>query len=154
MQTVCIESVAESRRQPQKGRNMVTLIITLHLAFHTPQWYRSCGDAESRQSISIPTKLKLYNTCILLIFLYGSECWSVTEVDARRIDAVDHWCLRTMLGIKWHQFVRNDEVRRITKQPNLTAIIQSRCLSIFGDITRMDDDADAKMSNVTIIAAN
>ena len=96
----------------------------------------------------------MYNTCILLIFLYGSECWSVTEVDARRIDAVDHWCLRTMLGIKWHQFVRNDEVRRITKQPNLTAIIQSRCLSIFGHVTRMDDDADAKMSNVTIIAAN
>jgi len=35
--------------------------------------------------------------------------------------------------------------RRITKQPNLTAIIQSRRLSIFGHIARMDDDADAKM---------
>jgi len=36
-------------------------------------------------------------------------------------------------------------VRRITKQLNLTAIIQSRRLSIFGHIARMDDDADAKM---------
>jgi len=50
-----------------------------------------------------------------------------------------------LLGIKWHQFVHSDEVRRITKQPNLTAIIQSRCLSIFGHTTCMDDDADAKM---------
>ena len=50
-----------------------------------------------------------------------------------------------MLGITWHQFVRNDEARRITKQPKLTAIIQQRRLSIFGHIARMDDDADAKM---------
>jgi len=47
-------------------------------------------------------------------------------VDARRTDALDQWCLRTLLGIKWHQFVQNEEVRRITKQANLTAIIQSR----------------------------
>jgi len=66
-------------------------------------------------------------------------------VNACRIDAVDKWCLRTLPGIKWHQFVRNEEVRRITKQPNLTAIIQSRRLSIFGHIARMDDDANAKM---------
>jgi len=53
--------------------------------------------------------------------------------------------MRTLLGIKWHQIVRNEEVRRITKQPNLTAIIQSRRLSISGHIACMDDDADAKM---------
>jgi len=53
--------------------------------------------------------------------------------------------MRTLLGIKWYQFVHNEEVRRITKQPNLTAIIQSRRLSIFGHIARIDDDADAKM---------
>jgi len=99
----------------------------------------------SVSSISIPTKLKLYNTCILPIFSNGSECWEITKVDVRRIDALGQWCLRTMLGIKWHQSVRNDEVRRITKQPNLTAIIQSRRLSIFGHSARMDDDADDKI---------
>jgi len=39
----------------------------------------------------------------------------------------------------------NSQVRRITKQHNLTVIIQSRHLSIFRHIARMDDDADAKM---------
>ena len=34
---------------------------------------------------------------------------------------------------------------RITKQPNLTATIQSRRLSIFVRIARTDDDADANM---------
>jgi len=64
---------------------------------------------------------------------------------ACRIDALDQWCLETLLGLKWHQFVRNDEVRRITKQPYLTAIVQSRHLSLFGHIACMDDDADPKM---------
>jgi len=52
-----------------------------------------------------------------------------------------------LLGIKWHQFqfVHNEEVRRITMQSNLTAIVQSRRLSIFGHIAHMDDDADAQM---------
>jgi len=99
-----------------------------------------------KSCISIPTKLKLYNTCILPICLYGSECWAITKVDACRIDALGQWCLRTLLGIKWHQFVRNEEVRRITKQqPNLTVIILSRRFSTFGHTARMDDDADAKM---------
>ena len=59
-------------------------------------------------------------------------------------DALDQWCLRMLLGIKWYQFVQNDDVRRLTKQPKLTAIIQSRRLTLFGHIMRMNDNADAK----------
>jgi len=44
-----------------------------HIDFHLPL-------------VSIFTKLILYNTCILLIFLYGSECWPVTKSDVT-------WCL-------------------------------------------------------------
>ena len=40
--------------------------------------------------------------------------------------------------------VRNDDVQRPTNQPKLTAIIQSRRLTLFGHIMHMDDNADAK----------
>jgi len=53
-------------------------------------------------------------------------------------------CLRMLLGIKWYQFFRNGDVRKLTKQPKLTAAIQSRRLALFGRIARMDDNADAK----------
>jgi len=49
-----------------------------------------------------------------------------------------------LIGIKWYQFVQNYDVRRLTKQPKLTAIIQSRRLTLFAHIMRMDDNADAK----------
>ena len=55
----------------------------------------------------------------------------------RKIDALDQWCLRMLLGIRWYQFVRNDDVQRLTKQPKLTAIIQSRRLILFWHIMRM-----------------
>jgi len=37
----------------------------------------------------------------------------------------------------------HDDVRRLTKQPKLTAIIQLRRLTLFGHIMRMNDNADA-----------
>jgi len=74
----------------------------------------------------------------------SSECWAVTKNDVRKIDALDQWCLRMLLGINWHQHVRNDEVRSLTKQPHLSAIVQSRRLSLFGHIARMPDETDAK----------
>jgi len=42
-----------------------------------------------RSQLAISTKLKLYNTCILPIFLYGSDCWVISKTDTRKIDALD-----------------------------------------------------------------
>jgi len=55
-----------------------------------------------RSRLAISMKLKLYNMCILPIFLYGSDCWAISKTDACRIDALDQWCLRMLL---WHQMV-------------------------------------------------
>ena len=76
----------------------------------------------------------LYCTCML-----GSHQERCTQ-----IDALDQWCLRKLLGIKWYDHVRNDEVRRTTGQPRLSAIVQARRLSLFGHIARMPDETDAR----------
>ena len=72
--------------------------------------------------------------CFLyFLFFFGSDLISVNEY-------IIFWFLDTGF---W-TFVGNDDVRRLTKQPKLTAIIQSRRLTLFGHIMRMDDNADAK----------
>ena len=102
-------------------------------------------DSQIRMSrISTYSKLKLYNTCILPIFLYGSECWAVTKRDVHKIDALGQWCLRKLLGIKWYHYVRNDDVRRTTEQPHLSSTVQARRLSLSGHSARMPDESDAK----------
>jgi len=70
--------------------------------------------------------LKLYNICILPIMLYGSECWALSKADARKIDALDQWCLRRILDICWYHRISNREVRRMTEQPPLTDIMQKK----------------------------
>jgi len=94
--------------------------------------------------ISLSSKLRLYNTCILPIFLYGSECRVIIKEDARRINALHQWCLCMLLSIKWCHFISNDEVRCQNNQPLLMEIIQTRRLTLFGHIARMDDNVDAK----------
>jgi len=78
----------------------------------------------------------LYNAYILPIMLYASECWTV---DAQCINALDQWCLRRILDIRWHDFIRNDVVHQMTQQSSLSSIVKSRWLSLF----RMNELADA-----------
>ena len=62
---------------------------------------------------------------------------------AVRIDALDQWCLRRILGFKWLHFVRNEDVRHATQQPPLSSIVKTRRLSLFGHIARMNESTDA-----------
>ena len=103
-------------------------------------------------TVSTSTKLKLYNTCILPIFLYGQDCWAVSKTDAQKIDAFDQWCLRMLLGISngSNLFETTRSGSRLTGQPKLTAIVQSRRLTLFGHIARMDDNTDAKRILLTL----
>ena len=56
------------------------------------------------------------------------------------------WCLRRILDIRWHDFVRNADIRRITNQPPLSSIIKSRRLTFFGHLARIDENADASQA--------
>ena len=85
--------------------------------------------------------MKQYPCGILLV---SFSARGLEEGEYAYADTTDQWCLRMLLGIKLYQFVRNDDVRRLTKQPKLTAIIQLRRLTLFRHIMRMDDNADAK----------
>jgi len=54
------------------------------------------------------------------------------KADVLRIDAMGQWCLRPILNIRWHDFVRNDDIRRMTEQPPLSSIVKRRHLLLFG----------------------
>jgi len=82
----------------------------------------------------LETKLCLYNTCILPIFLYGAERWSVTVTLSKMIDALNNWCLRRILNIHWSEFVTNNEIRSHTGQPFLSDTVRSRRLSFIGHL--------------------
>jgi len=105
-----------------------------------------CGGVEGHGPLPIPLRqwATPFPSAPQFSRLRRSRSFSFTTRTLCKIDALDQWCLHMLLGIKWYQFVRNDDVRRLTKQPKLTAIIQLRRLTLFGHIMCMDDNADDK----------
>jgi len=56
--------------------------------------------------------LPLYNTLVLPTFLYGSENWTLTASQRRRIEAVEMKLLRLLAGYTLYDHKTNDYIRR------------------------------------------
>jgi len=56
--------------------------------------------------------LKIYNTIILPTFLYGSENWTLTALQRRRIEAAEMKLLRPLTGNNLYDHKTNDYIRR------------------------------------------
>ena len=82
--------------------------------------------------LQLQTKLRLYQSCILSILLYVSETWTLLQEDLRKLEAFDMRCRRMILGIRWHDFVRNAEVVDRTNLPSVRDVIANRRNSLFG----------------------
>ena len=89
-----------------------------------------------RSSISLKTKIRLYNCYILPVLLYGAETWTITSTVEKKLDAFDNWCLRRILRITYTSHVTNKEVRKRTAQPEISSTIRNRRLRQFGHIAR------------------
>jgi len=61
--------------------------------------------------LSLSIKLRVYLALVQSVLLYASETWSLTVADSKSLDAFRMKCQRRILGISWHQFVRNARTR-------------------------------------------
>jgi len=57
--------------------------------------------------------VRLYQTYVLRVLVYGSEAWNwtITKALARRLDAFDTWSLRKILWIPYTRHVTNASAR-------------------------------------------
>jgi hypothetical protein len=58
------------------------------------------------------TILKIYNNLVLPTFLYGSEDWTLTALQRRRIEAAEMKLLRPLAGYTLHSHKTKNSVRR------------------------------------------
>jgi len=58
------------------------------------------------------TILKIYNTLVLPTILYGSENWTLTALQRRRIEAAEIKLLRPLAGYSLYDHKTNDYIRR------------------------------------------
>ena len=64
----------------------------------------------------INTKLCIYNSNVKSVLLYGCETWRVLKSSMAKIQVFMNRCLRQILGVRWYDRLRNEELWRSTSQ--------------------------------------
>ncbi|CAM4830075.1 unnamed protein product [Rotaria magnacalcarata] len=99
-----------------------------------------------RKSVSIVSRLRIFRACVLPVLLYGSEVWSLTTTQERRITSLYTRCLRTIIGVNLGDRMSNDKLLEITGQPSIEDILRRNRLRWFGHVNRaVYDDNEASL---------
>ena len=61
-------------------------------------------------AIYAETRIKLYDTLALPVFLYGSKTWTVKASDGRRITAAEMKYMRRTAGYTWTYYKTNAQI--------------------------------------------
>ena len=51
--------------------------------------------------VSVKTKIKIFQTIVFPIVLYGCESWTLRMADKRKLDAFEMWSWRKILKVSW-----------------------------------------------------
>ncbi|XP_063427447.1 uncharacterized protein LOC134710955 [Mytilus trossulus] len=103
------------------GQDIKTKIGKARSAFHR---LRNIWETPS---IRKKTKLKIYNSCVTSVLLYGAECWRMTEKVINRLFSFHNTCLRRIMKIYWPNKITNEALHKKTKSQDIkTALLQKR----------------------------
>ena len=84
------------------------------------------------------TKVRVLNSTVFPIAIYGCEAWTLNKTDCKKITAFEMKCYRKLLRIAWIEKASNEKVlNRIgIKSPKLLQTVKKLKLKYFGHIKR------------------
>lgn len=95
-------------------------------------------------NISLRTKLKLFNSTVKSVLLYGCTTWKVTATITSKLQVFINRCLRRILRIFWPNTISNEDLWRKTGQVDIGTLIRRRKWEWIGHTLRKPDDNIAK----------
>ena len=99
--------------------------------------YQTFGD---KKKLSINTKLRLFNACVISVLTYGCESQKSTISLENKLNAFENKCLRKITNTNWKDFKSNETLREETKQEYITDVIRKRYWAYIGHAIRMNED--------------
>ncbi|KAK7093635.1 hypothetical protein V1264_007344 [Littorina saxatilis] len=116
---VCLGSIIDGRGG--SGRDVKAMIGKARGAFVMLKkiW--------SSKEISQRTKLRIFNSNVKSVLLYGCETWRTTETMLEKIQIFVNTCLRRILNIRWTDRVRNEDLwQRADQKPAAQQILRRK----------------------------
>lgn len=89
-------------------------------------------------SISKQTKLKIYNSNVKSVLLYGCESWSLTSALVRKVQVFSNSCLRKILRVWWPQTISNQQLLASTNEIPIELEIKRKKWRWIGHTLRKD----------------
>ena len=94
----------------------------------------------TRSDISLATKMRVFNSSIIPVLLYGAESWILGVEELRKLEVTQMVWLRSILNVTLYDRLRNEEIRRrCCCQPDIASMIRKCRLRWFGHVCRMED---------------
>jgi hypothetical protein len=90
--------------------------------------------------IRVKTKLSIFRCTVLATLLYGVETMALKQTHLKRMDALVHRCLRSILRVKWYRGMTNEEVRKRADTLPIEVVIRRRRLGWLGHLARMEEN--------------
>jgi hypothetical protein len=93
--------------------------------------------------------MRIYNSIIFVVVLYGCEIWSLTLREEHRLKVFEKKVLRKIFGPKRDEvtggwiILHNEELRDLYSSPSIIRIIKSRRMRWAGHVARMAEKINA-----------
>ena len=111
-------SIVDTRRGTEA--DVKTRIIKARAAFHILR------NVWKSRVIGKTTKIRLFNTNVKSVLLFGAETWRMKKTTLKRIRTFVNQCLRKILGIQWMDKVSNKDLWERTSQVQIEIEILKR----------------------------
>ena len=92
------------------------------------------------------TKIKIFNSNIISVLLYGAEMWKLDLSDITRLETFQRKCLRRILRIFWPTKITNQELYTQTKSYPIGEILKNRRWRWVGHVLRKPPDDNCKVA--------
>ena len=90
----------------------------------------------SSKQLSTNTKVRIFNTNVKTVLLYGAETWRTTKAIIQKIQVFINSCLRKILRIRWPDTISNKLLWETTNQIPAEEEIRKKCWKWIGHTLR------------------
>lgn len=98
--------------------------------------YISMKNIWKSRELTTPIKIRLFNSNVKSVLLYGSETWRLTKTTTKKLQTFINCCLRRILRIHWTDHVRNEVLWERSKQEPIGKTILQRKWNWIGHTLR------------------
>ena len=89
------------------------------------------------------TNVHLVKAMVFPVVMYGCESWTIKKAEGQRIDSIELWCWRRLLGVPWTARRSNQSIlKEISSEYSLEGLMLKLKLQYFDHLIRRTDSLE------------